>query len=530
MKWIRIILVAIFALAAVPVSGEQENPWSFDRMSIITLPVSNVEIRRSIDRKAVELKFSNWNPEIEKQLSTPLSKSSLSYRLYPMRQTAMAVEIYSKNAAIDFAARHQKNTTHVLVGEIRPGRIISQLLIMDSSPKPLSKEIQQLIRENKLVSARDKIRKLRVDGSYLKFLLRMRLSIVETILYGVHSTRCPLPPKRMHNPMVQEGVFLLAWYLYTADKHELAQNMLVLLRESSPSEELLKRGIELEKKVAADQILAASRADSSLYAAAYSLRYMDTIRDLLNDPTFFEVFSSSMATVGLDRLSANIAQREIVKAKRNRQIALAPLLVESYFGDGQYIRALDAATYYLVSFSKIPEWSRMRLLRIRGLSNFQEGNWQEAVVDLTTARESMVKWDTDDELSFVEARLRAGGPITDLGKYLNKVSKGLNGATPKSIKSWIARLRGEIELRSNRIPKESLVKNLPFHILFKAAKRAEQNNRRDMSEALFKHAARGKGGWSQLAEITLQVSQAKNQLDGLRKELDGMPAVGEVIQ
>jgi len=111
---------------------------------------------------------------------------------------------------------------------------------------------------------------------------------------------------------------------------------------------------------------------------------------------------------GVGHLFTRITQSDVAKISAGERPELAPILAESYLAAEQYVKALDAASYFLTK--KELSSYKTRLLKVRGHSALQEGDWQEAMRDLAQVKPNTLHWDLVDELSLIEAELRSGLP------------------------------------------------------------------------------------------------------------------------
>ncbi|MCP4600067.1 MAG: hypothetical protein GY847_05935 [Proteobacteria bacterium] len=520
MKWLKTCIVAVFVFTAQSAFSEQNGPWTFNNITVLTFPSSEVQVRQTADRRGVDISLPIWNPQIEKAVKHTLARSPLSYRLHFLPRAAMGVEVYSLTTDIDYAARRQKKVTQIIIGELRPERVSSDLIGSKDRINPISEKTRELLRAGKMVSARREITKIEITNKYMRLLYRARWAVLDSLIYGADSMQCPRLPRDLTHPMVHEGVFLSAWCLRAAGQLVRALYYLHTLGLSDVSPEQAKRIRELSAQVVAGLVLSADRSDSHIYAAAYSIKHQDIISAYLTDASFLEVVAANLGKAGVGNLFVRIANAEIAKIEDEKQATLAPVLVESFLNAGQYIRALDSASFFLSG--RQPKWYEARLQRVRGHAHFQEGNWREADIDLNVAKQHLTNWNLDDELSSIETFLRAGHPVALLGDRFKHAYSGRPRNLPDSYPHWFTRLKGEIDLKSNRMPKNSVLDKLPTYVLVQGAKKAKQNGRDKAYLQLIHRAAKGEGGWRDLAKLNIELVNMKNEIAIIKHGLEVM--------
>ncbi|MCP4676916.1 MAG: hypothetical protein GY854_15645 [Deltaproteobacteria bacterium] len=518
MKWITTGLIVILAFVAQTSSAEQRGPWTFNNITVLTFPSSKVKVHRTADHRGVRLALPVWNEEIEREMKDVLDDSPLTYRLHLLPMAAMGVEVYSQAMDIDFAVRQNKGLTQIIIGELRTQRVVLNIIGDNQRIAPLPKEVYNLLKEGKLSSARRKMGKLKTTGTYKRILNRARRGVLSSIIYGPNSMQCPGLPRILKNPAIHEGMVLSAWCLRASGKPHRAIQYLEALDDAPMMPEVASRSHSLRARIVAGLVLSADRADLPIFAAAYSLKHWGTVRVALNSTSFLETVARNLRKVGVGNLFPLIADAEIAKIADNRQAVLAPALVESFLSAGYYVRALDAATFFLTA--RQPDWYKARLMRVRGYAELQEGNWKEARRDLVEARRHLGDWSLRDELALIEAQLRGEGSVASLEKNLREAvrkERRLNSVS-SGVQYWMERLLGEIQVGMGNLPEEDVFDILPAHVLFRSAQKIQKTNRKSY-EKLIKRATQSKGGWGDLAEIEIETEQIEDEIKKYRNAI-----------
>ena len=520
MKWIYKILIVVTVFSAISyVRAEESGPWGFQNIAIINLPLKNVHIVRSLDRKGVELQFPKWSLEIEESIKNALSKSPLKHRLFPLRQITMAVEIYSITSDVDFAARPTKNQTQVIIGEVRHEKATSDLLNIDKVAMPVP-EVARLVRLGKYTSARNELYKARDKGSHsTQILYRARISLIDYLKRGRSAIKCPnIRSVKLDDIDAYEALILNAWCNKERGDSDLALDYLKLLRKVKPNEMMIDRVNELEQVIISSRVLSMDRRGHHIHAAANALKHLKVIKTSLREISFIETVASNLIRTNLANPLAQMIQEMIAGDKRKRVRELEPILVESYLASGKHVLAMDAANYFL--FRPQPTWNKGRLLRGFGLSQLQSGDWKQAHKSLTEAKNLGVEWGPHEELSLIEAAMRGHQvPPEELNQLLNNFAEN-NRRIDGFYKKWFFRLADEVDLRrGHRIDKEKLAK-LPGFILYDAAKKAQGENQRKRELELMGSIKEKSGGWEKLSKTMHEIDEMRQKLDEIEKTLE----------
>ncbi|MDJ0765620.1 MAG: hypothetical protein QNJ97_21740 [Myxococcota bacterium] len=522
MKWLKIGIISVFALLADPAQSEQKGPWSFGNITVLTFPFSGVTAQRMKGWRGIAIHLPKWNETTEKALKSALVQSPLSHRLHPMPNRGMGIEVYSFTTDIDFALRRAKKGTQIIIGELRPERRIQNILTANADVDPLPKEVIDALKAGKLLAARRALAKTRGKKKDKQFLYRARKSAFLAALGGGYAAGCPALPSSLKSDRMKEGVFLAAWCLRETGKPKIALDYLASLKKESLSEVLQKNTTALEQRIAHGLVTANDRRGDVINASACIIGYQDILLHGDRDIHFFETMTRNLNAVGVGHVFTRIAQREISTIAEDRHAsALAPIIAEAYLGSHQYVRSLDAATFFLRK--KQPDLIAARLKRVRGRANLQQGDWQFAVSDLIAAQKTLGEGTLEDTLLRLEARLRSGVPAIQLAPELDKAMRH-HAADAKSNSSfWIKRLKGEMILYQEDNPDEAMLQVLPTHVLVRAANTAKKNNSAALGKALLEQATKGEGGWRDLAVLTAEVDQMRTEIDQIRKALEVMP-------
>jgi len=106
MKWVKISAILFIGVAAANAARtEQNGPWSFSNITVVTIPSSATRVTRTSDHRGIDIVPKSWSAEMEQEIKSQLSSSPLSYRLHALPDSRIAVEIYSLSTAIDFDVR-----------------------------------------------------------------------------------------------------------------------------------------------------------------------------------------------------------------------------------------------------------------------------------------------------------------------------------------------------------------------------------------------------------------------------------------
>ncbi len=521
MKWIKTSIIGLIVLLVAGIAfSEQAGPWTFRNITVLTFTSSLVDVRRAADQRGIYLSLPSWDQQLELSLKETLADSPLKYRLHPLPQAAIGVEVYSPSTDIDFAVRRQKNVTQVIIGEIRSDKIVFDLIGAKTLANPLPKKLREMLRSGKLSQAQGELHKLEVQGTYAKILHHARRSILSAMLHGADGMHCPRLPNHMESEMAHESVILSAICLHRAGESQSSLRYLAALDAMKISERIAQRLAELETHIVAGLVLSADRQANPLHASAYSIKHRDVIRKSLTETLFLEVVADNLGSIGLGGLFVGIADAEIAKIEDKKYAALVPAVVESYLNASQYVRALDAASYFLTG--RQPRWYEARLKRVRGRANLQEGDWREAARDLDEAKQHLAGWNMEDDLSLIEAGLRSGRPAKSLDTLLRQVRKRVPKRHSAGIQSWIERLRAEIDIKNGRIPEDAVLERLPTHVMFEGAMGARKSGSTESYKTLIQRAARSEDGWGEFAELSAEVEAMKLELKKIKRALKVM--------
>ena len=521
MKWVITAGAAFLSVFLCSMLGAEESgPWGFQNIAIINLPFRDVEIIRSLDNHAVELHFSKWDDALEASVKLALSKSPLRYRLHPLRQTRMAVEIYSITSEVDFAAKPTAKETQVIVGEVRDEKVTADLLARDTKAVPVP-DVAHMVRLGKYTSARNELYKLREKHAQgTQYLFRTRMALIDFLKRGRSALRCPyIPSVPLGDRESYEALLLNAWCKRERGESDEALNYLKMLMKGKPSPDILARASRFEQIIISGRILTMDRLNKPANAAALALKHLDVIGTSLKEISFIETVAENLIAMNLANPLASLIQKMIARDKRARVRELEPILVESYLAGSRHILAIDAANYFL--FKPQSPWSKGRLLRGYGLSLMQSGDWEGAAKALQESKSLGVAWGVNEDLAVLEAKMRADAPVEELDQMLTDIVnqyKTLKGHH----KRWYLRLSAEIDLRKGKEIQQSTLSKLPQFVLFKSAEQARLEGKTSRQENILGAMATQKGGWQKLADTIYEIDEMKNQIEEIEKTMEVM--------
>lgn len=521
MKWKKtralIFFAVLFETLAPSSFAEEQDPWGFQNIAVINLPTRRVALQRSLDRKAVEIKFQTWEPALKKVIEHSLSESPLSFRMFPARQSAMLVEVYSATTVVDFAERPQKGGMQIIIGEVRNEAAASKLLNMEKSALPIP-DVAELVRAGQYSLARHELYKRSADSRADRLLLKARVSLIDYLRRGRGAGKCPrMSAVSSSRASDLEALLLNAWCEKEHGNTPKALYYSDILKSADPQGPYRKQAEFIERIIVSSQILSSDRMGNTIPAAAFAIENMDIVTTLLSEFSFVETVANNLMEVGLAGPLAKVIQDSMAREKNSRRsIILEPVLVESYLAGNDTILAMDSATYFLSK--RQPPWNTARLRRALGISLLQAGNWKDAQKALSTAKAMGAAWDIDDELSLIESGMRARIPNEKLDKLLEDFINS-NPKLKRYQKKWFSRLALEIGLQSEADVSKEALSVLPGYVLYeKAIQMKEAGNRARYMSILEKMTSRSskKSGWKDLAKISLEVEEMRETLNEIK--------------
>ena len=501
------------------VRTEENEPWGFQNIAVVNLPTSHAEISRSIDNKGVEIKFSKWNPVVAESIETALSQSPLSYRMFPSRQSAMFVEIYSITSEVDYASRPQKGGMQIIIGEVRNEVAGAELVNMKNSADPVP-EVAALLRAGKYSAARHTLyeRNQQEARAGETLLFKTRVALIDYIRRGRAAASCPkVSSVDFHKDKETEALLLDAWCEAVRKNPLNALHYCSILkshRADGPYRRLAER---LEKRVITGRILMADRMGNPINTAAFSISHLNVIQHLLPEVSFIETVAASLINVGLAEPIAKMIQEIMARDTSKRSVVLEPILVEAYLSQNSTVPALDSAGYFLTQ--RQPPWNLARLKRGQGLALLQTGDWEGAFNALNAAKALGVSWGTDEELSLLEARMRSGAPARELKDLIDTFlynKPKLDGFQKK----WISRISMEVSLKSGEKPSKETLARLPSHTLYRQAERYLSFGRTKEYSSIMEELSHRKDGWQDTAETALDIESLKGKLAEIKKIME----------
>lgn len=521
MKWEMTACLALgLVLASAPASGKTQTPWSFDNIAIIDVPVRNLEIVRSADGRGVLLYFNDWQSDYAKEIEDALVRSSLLHRLLPHRQARMVVEVYSVGADVDFAVKEHGRKTQVIVGEIRPGRTALTWIQGGDEIRPLPEDFYGHLAAGRLGVASELLKELGRQKRRPDYLNIARSAVLEAVRRGPSMDRCPkVPSSGLGEPTVQEGILLTAFCSARAGRLAEGLDILGKLEGGELSGVVEKRKTELANDLLATLILAADRRADARGVAEIFLEHTRELEYLASKEPFFELLEENLEAVGIPQSFSSLGAKVMAVASDDDMPRFAPASAEGYLAAGQYVRASDTANFFLSK--KQPDWLRGRLVRVRGLAAFQNGDWEQTRKDLEYSLEVLGPGDLDETLALIEARLRTGGDPKELSAQMTEILKVHAQGLTVSQDAWMSRLWGEVELRLGRLPHEEVLAKLPTYVIYEAAEWAQRRGDEKMRKTLLDICAKDReGGWSDLGRTVLEIESLRRELDEISKVME----------
>lgn len=506
MKWVQTSAIVIFAAvtAVTAVVAEEKEPWGFQNIAVINLPTDRASIHRALDNKAVEIQFNTWTPQFEEALKSSLSLSPLSYRLFPARQTAMFVEVFSIAAEVDFAVRPKKGGLQIIIGEIRQEAATAKILNLPETTVPVP-GIAELIRAGKYTTARHDLHALGKKKPGTAMLFKTRISLVDYLKSGRSGAPCPkISTITAKNESDIEALLLNAWCEKERKNTDTALYYAGLVKKLKRSGTFFNIAEALEETIVSGRILTADRLRQPIVAAAHSIAHMDIIQKLLPEITFIETVASNLIELGLATPLSKMLQEMMARDSSEKAAALEPILVDAYLTTGSIVSALDSATYFLTR--RRPVWSTARLKRSQGLALLQTGDWKGATKSLETAKTMGAAWSIDDDLALFEARMRSDVPAEVLLQSLeNFVSLELK--LNNFQKTWLSRILAETRLKAGEELSVETRASVPDHTLFEIATALRAADKTALAHQIMSEIAAHKTGWSPLAKLILDIER-----------------------
>ncbi len=497
---------------------EQSALWSLSSASSFRVSKTNVEAAHLHDGRTVSISLDKWDSSMEEQLSRALFSTPLRYRLHPSKQAEMTVEVYSPNSDVDYSMRKDSGSSVVLMGEMKPGKRLINLMNTLSGEDSVSAKINDLLLRDKFNEVRQtivegsKAQSITVDDPKQQDLLaRALLSVFDLISGQKKKSRCPNVVYTSKTNAAMEATVLSAWCRYLNKEQESASKILERMKELTVSKSIDESIRSLELRIVTEDILNASRNKSYEKMAETVLKHWDLLSTLPPVGIVSEIIGTGLIDGGFGVVFSKMAGEMIARADAQEMPYIAPLTAEAYLAIDQHIRASDAASYFLMQSR--PSWIEGRLRRVRGIALFKDGNWSQAVDDLKKAKQNLLEWRTEDQLVLLHALLILDRDKKEVAEAVNNAGRNRERRLPGNLEKWFLRLFGEAEVMEQRIPSKEVIELLPAHVLYKAAEQSRLTGNLKASEYLFSEAEAKGGAWGKLAEVSREIQEASQQLD-----------------
>ncbi|MDD5307700.1 MAG: hypothetical protein PHU25_10310 [Deltaproteobacteria bacterium] len=502
------------ALAAVAARADDERLDSFEQLVVVMLDDPKVEVRKSPDEQGVELRFARWDPRHEDRVELALSVTPLKYRLVPLATTGMMVEIFSDKDILEFATERRRGMTHVLIGRLRPERLVQRTLREGEGLEPMSADVTEALAAGKFDRARE-ILSVNVAAEGRENLLdRARLALLEWVALGPKATVCPRRPTEAVDPATFEAIYLSAFCSSALGDRDLALADLRSLLASRPPADVEKRAEALARRLAFGRIESALRSGGRFQITKSVIESSKVVADdpaiaSLLDPIFRQMSRSGFATV-----LARIAERLSGSEDMARSADLAPFVSEAYLAEGEHVRGSAIASFFLAK--PLPDWIGGRLHRVRGHALLQQGNWAGAKIDLVAARGLLAGVTLEDEIAVAEASLRRGDKPGEAVRGLSAAIVSAGTRIPAELAGWLGRVMTQAELVAAVSAPARNLDALPAYVLYQAGRAALERGDRETYARLMVKAGRGSGGWGVIARIDAQTTALRLEVDGLK--------------
>ena len=520
MKCLKNITITLsFAIAVtLPAVGAAEDLWSMKELSVLTFYDANVDIEADEDERGVRMRFKEWNRETEQQIRHALADTDIQYRLFPNQQAAMTVELFSTDASLKFNKKKQKRTVQIIVGNSRPELNALNVLLDPENTVPLPKDTLELIKKGDIVGARKAFYLEESTEPQKKRLTQNRILVLEAALRNSEAARCNPLFGRAESPEAIEATFLTSWCEFSRGRTDEAEEILAKMRldiEEAPENDkdkkykkVLKRIESHRKKILVYSLLNYAREDNTPILSNTFARFADEYLNKLFSVNLLEITAEHLIRLGLGKILTRYSDKIMARLNNDELKQSAPVIAEAYLDARQYVKAQDAASYFLEK--PLPPWAEGRLLRVRAYVHLQEGNWQSAIRDFSAAYELIIP-SPSDEMALIEARIRAEQtPRTEL-----ELPSESDSPVYRVQKRFIERLNTEIRLKDEKSVSNGALMTLPDHVLYYALQNALAKKDSKLARRVSKILNDRKSSWAVLAKIESRTKEMKTQLNKL---------------
>ncbi|MBN2342378.1 MAG: hypothetical protein JXX29_18695 [Deltaproteobacteria bacterium] len=503
MNCIKTIFIATLLL--IPAYSYADDLWSLQELTVLAFDSRDVDIIADEDNRGVRMVFSEWSVETERQIQSTLADTDIEYRLYPNRQAQMTVELYSANASLKFNMKQQHRTVQIIVGNARPELEILEVLLDKDSEVPFSPEVAVLLEKGDLAAARTQMLVESTDSPEDKELAKQRVHMIEAGLRGGVADGCSISNKSYATPAGREAAFLLSWCFYSLGNVEKAEQTLAEMKEYVEDDKILNRIENKRRQILTFSLLKYGRSDSTALLGNTFTRFAKDFLARFFSVTILENVADHLIQLGLGSILSSYADEIMAKLNNDELKNAAPALAECYLNAGQYVRAQDAASYFLEK--PLRPWARGRLLLVRAHVNLREGNWKDAISDFDAAKQ-LILLQPNDELALMEAYVREARTPQTVFEPVIVENDPVNAAQRR----FATRLQAEADLQQGKsLPTEKLGM-LPDHALYHALGEAKTTDKSQAVTRISKVLAARNSSWAKLAALDTAILKMKKQL------------------
>ncbi|MBN2719288.1 MAG: hypothetical protein JXX14_25785 [Deltaproteobacteria bacterium] len=517
---IHITLLFSVAIVLPGIAAADDDMWSLKELSVLAFDEKIVHLEEDEDERGVRMYFREWSPVQEQEIRDSLENTDIEYRLFPNRQSKMTVELYSKNASLKFNGKKQHKKVQIIVGNSRSEKDALNALLDPDSLVPLPVHTIELLKKGDVVGARKALFLEESAAPEKKLLTENRINVVEAALTESVAAKCNPLSSRFDTPEAIESAFLISWCQFSIGDVDEAEYILSTLgdylRETpnreKESEKILQRIETHRKTILINTLLKYARLDDTSRLTDTFIKFEKDYLTRFFSLNLLEIAADHLIRIGLGSVLAAYSDRIMGRLDNKDLLRAAPVLAETYLDAGQYVKARDAASYFLEE-KALPGWARGRLLRVRAYVGLQEGDWIAAVDDFTEA-ETLISLSSHDNLAHVEATVRAER-ATSTELIIPDANKNrIDGIQNK----FATRLRTEIALKEGKRLSVKALSTLPDHALYYGLLDAEQKKNNGLYQSILKILQDRNSSWATLATIKKQTQEMQGQLENLKKK------------
>ncbi|MBN2526201.1 MAG: hypothetical protein JXR76_07395 [Deltaproteobacteria bacterium] len=510
------ILTALFLL--LPLRVQADDLWSMKELSVLAFDRDLVTVLEDEDGFGIRMLFNEWTPQIEAQIQSTVATSDMQYQLLPNRQARMTVELFSSNASLKFNTKVQRRTVQIIIGNSRPELRALNVLMDPDSLTPLPQSVVERIQVGDIAGARKELYTMEAQTPAEKALILNRINVADAALRDSVAAECNPDPAFFEKKEQVESAFLVSWCWFSRGNLEKANKVLDRLDgylAEFPS--IKKEYIGIEERISQHRrriivftLLNFERQNDTPQLTNMFAKFANSILGQLFSVNILEIVASNLIRLGLGSMLTGYSDKILARLGNEELQQSAPVIAETYLNAEQYVRAQDAASFFLQK--KLPDWARGRLLKVRAQVHLQEGNWRAAVSDFEQAKQ-LISFKPSDEVSVMEAYVRA--EQTAQTKYIPP--QGDPTPVDRFYMRLAKRLKAESRLRQGKTISDDEMATLPDHALYFAMRTAVESNQDALANRIQSVLNQREGSWATLATTETEIKQMAMQLKKLRK-------------